>query len=272
MLQQVFQLAQQGRLKDASELIKQMVREKQDLKGTNINLAHILLLSCDWDYINALLPPETNTLTTSGHLNSIAQSRPLNGMKVPIPWFTYPAIDFLHTHMNANWKVFEWGSGNSTLWWANQVKSVIAVEDNAEWYSEVVTQMPENAQVLNKKDHDYYTAITEYPQKHFDIIVIDGSSRNECAEHATPYLNEDGLLIFDNSDSDEFIPSAQMLNEQGFYKIDFWGLIPSYLYKNCTTIYFKNPEFLKKNCAPYHHDSPVGISCYQATAKHKPLS
>jgi tetratricopeptide (TPR) repeat protein len=48
--------------------------------------------------------------------------------------------------------------------------------------------------------------------------------------------------------------------------LDFWGLIPSHIYKNCTSILLKNSGILQSlSGLPSEHRSSVGISCGQAT-------
>lgn len=47
-----------------------------------------------------------------------------------IPRYAYPTTEYL---MHLNFKelsVFEYGSGNSTLWWAQKAKSIISVEND----------------------------------------------------------------------------------------------------------------------------------------------
>ena len=60
--------------------------------------------------------------------------------------------------------------------------------------------------------------------------MIDGSHRNECAKVCVEILATDGFVIFDNLDSREFDESMSYFN-QGFFRIDFLGLIPSYIQK-----------------------------------------
>ena len=264
MIEEIFKQAQTGKLKEAAELIRKLVDQGEDLKGTHVNLAHILFLAADWSYIDRLLPRNTNTFSKSGHLKSIASRRPINDEADPVPWFTYPAIDFLDGIVSKEWVVFEWGSGNSTLWWSSRVHTIVAVEDNSNWYDEVSKKLPNNAKMLNKEGDDYCKTIAHFPENAFNVIVVDGSQRNRCLKIAIPYLKEDGILIFDNSDGKDYIESSNYLNSLDFYRIDFWGLIPSYLYKNCTTIYFKNPKILSSRKAQYNHRSSVGTSCFQA--------
>ena len=268
-IDKIVELTNAGKLSDAVTMIHQLVDRNEDLKGANIALAHILLLAGDWQYINRLLPENTNTLMTSGFISSIGMGRPVNALGQPVPWFTYPAIDFLDGIVEKEWSVFEWGSGNSTLWWADRVASVVAVEDDADWYEEVIKQVPSKVQLLKKTEADYYSAITDFPANSFDVIVVDGSSRNDCARFALSRLKENGILIFDNSDNIKFSESSTMLKDLGFYRIDFWGLIPSYLYKNCTSLYFRDTEFLKNYGTPCEHSSSVGLSCSQAMEQNK---
>tara|TARA_Y100000588_G_scaffold320869_1_gene351714 strand:- start:325 stop:1140 length:816 start_codon:yes stop_codon:yes gene_type:complete len=264
MIKEIFKLASLGKYKDAAKLIRSLIDNKEDISGAGVNFAHILLLAADWNYIEALLPKNTNTFSRSGHLLSVSTMRPMNGEGKPIPWFTYPAIDFLDRIALPGWQVFEWGSGNSTLWWASKTESVIAVEDNESWHDEIKRQLPQNATILKRSDEAYFKAICDYPKEHFDAVIVDGSTRNECAVRAIPHLKPNGILIFDNSDSREYAESTETMKENGFYRIDFWGLIPSYLYKNCTSMYFKDPAFLREYQAPCQHNSSIGVSCFQA--------
>jgi hypothetical protein len=54
-----------------------------------------------------------------------------------IPWFTYPAISFLKTVIRPRWRVFEYGAGGSTAWWAKQVATLVSVEHDPEWAAHV---------------------------------------------------------------------------------------------------------------------------------------
>jgi len=63
----------------------------------------------------------------------------------PIPWYTYPAISFLTRIIRPEFKVFEYGCGNSTLWWAQMVNHVYSVEHNRGWYEEIRKKVPTNA-------------------------------------------------------------------------------------------------------------------------------
>ena len=52
----------------------------------------------------------------------------------PIPWYTYPAIEYLAQFDYSDKKIFEYGCGNSSLFWAARAESVTSIEDNPEWF------------------------------------------------------------------------------------------------------------------------------------------
>jgi hypothetical protein len=54
--------------------------------------------------------------------------------------------------------------------------------------------------------------IDKYPDCTFDIIIVDGRSRNHCIDHAIQKLKSGGSLILDNAERDEYIPGCQILD------------------------------------------------------------
>src|SRR5207253_3435163 len=62
-------------------------------------------------------------------------------VELELPWFSYAAIDFLQSYLRSEMQVFEFGSGGSTLFFAQQCKSVTSVEDNAHWCEIVAARL-----------------------------------------------------------------------------------------------------------------------------------
>ena len=138
--------------------------------------------------------------------------------------------------------VFEYGSGNSTLFFAQRVKEIISVETNKEWYEKIKLKMPSNAKIiLYEKDKSdiSYSKVLESFNKKYDVIIIDAIERNEVLMNATNYLNEGGVIILDNSDRIEYQNSINELISFHFNKIDLWGIQAAYLNKTCTTVFYK---------------------------------
>lgn len=264
LLRQIYQLSNEGKLAEAADLTRTLVATGESLQGHHIRLATLVILATDWSLASSLLPRDTNFLQKSGWLHSLATGRPLNESNQPIPWFTYPAIDFLDGLVRPEWKVFEWGCGNSTLWWSARTAEVTAIEDNPDWHREISRQIPARVHLHLKTEQEYIEAILAYPDQTFDVVVVDGSHRNECSFHAINKVKPSGIIIFDNADAVEFRPGQVFLQKAGFTRLDFWGLIPSYPYKNCTSIHCRSLLQLQPKEFPSDHQSSVGISCFQA--------
>ncbi len=258
----------QGKYREAINCYKKAISCNPELIrfGIPINIAHSIILSTDWKEICQNLPKDINYLETSGWLNSLKVNKPINQELKPVPWYTYPAIEFLENKLDKTFQVFEFGSGNSTLWFSERVCHIVSVENDLKWFSYLEKKLPSNVELYLVEEEDRYAAqILKYPEKSFDIIVIDGINRNKCAELALNALKEDGLIVFDNTDNSSFDEGVKYLSEQGFKRIDFYGLVPSYTYKNCTSILFRDDKFLLKGELPSQKQSCLGKSCFQIT-------
>ncbi|MDB9488969.1 class I SAM-dependent methyltransferase [Dolichospermum circinale CS-534/05] len=253
---------------EAIELFKQAIIENPQFTQTGlIPLAHSLILATDWEEISRNLPPGINYLQTSGWLNSLYSGKPLNQEAKPIPWYTYPAIEFIENKIYSDFRVFEYGSGNSSLWWSKRVTQVISIENDANWFNYIKENMPSNVELYLIEDNlEYAAAILQYEDHLFDVIIVDGSNRNQCAEFAISKVKDQGFIIFDNTDDHRHAEGVKKLLDSGFMKIDFYGMIPSYLYKNCTSIFFKDVSLLSRGGLPSEKRSCLGRSCFQITS------
>jgi glycosyltransferase involved in cell wall biosynthesis/SAM-dependent methyltransferase len=250
----------------AAQIYNELLQETPELakQGLGIRLAHALILSLDWQQVSANIIKGTNYLDVSGWLNSLFQGKPINRENKPIPWYTYPAIEFIEDKIESNFKVFEFGSGNSTLWWAEKVNEVISIESDGSWFNLINQQMPSNVQLhLESDEQKYADFISQYPDRYFDLIVIDGANRNSCLNNSLNKLKDDGWLIFDNTDDHRYDRSLKILASNGYKRIDFWGLIPTYTYKNCTSIFFRSTQILETSSLPSEKKSSLGESCLQ---------
>lgn len=157
----------------------------------------------------------------------------------PIPWYTYPAIEFLREFDFSSMRVFEFGTGNSTFWWAERANSVEAVEHNREWYEKWKSRYPGNVKVhFHSNKNNYTTALTGQ----YDIIVIDGDWRDLCAETALNHISNDGIIILDDAQRvqhfDEYKTALKLLrNDPRFLQIDFYGFTPIATHTKITTLF-----------------------------------
>ena len=82
----------------------------------------------------------------------------------------------------------------------------------------------------------YYNAIFEDGKK-YDIIVVDGKRRADCARTALKALNQGGIIILDDSDrintSKEYADAVASLKNGNLIQVDFYGFCPmNVLYQN----------------------------------------
>jgi putative methyltransferase (TIGR04325 family) len=258
----------QGKFKEARELYKKALADNPDLihTGISITLAHTIILSTDWNEVSKNLLPDINYLESSGWLNSLLAGKPINKESKPIPWYTYPAIEFIEDKLRIDFRVFEYGSGQSTFWWAQRVAQVVSVENDTNWFLSIQNNLPKNVKLSCIEEASQYSAeILNYPDDYFDVIIIDGINRNACTKTCVNKLKNTGFIIFDNTDNKDYDEGVTFLDNKGFKRIDFYGLISSYTYKNCTSIFFINNEFLSQNNLPSNKQSCLGWSCFQIT-------
>jgi hypothetical protein len=173
-----------------------------------------------------------------GHwLNSLKPGH--SPLEDQFPWIVYEAVAWLKSYLRQDMRVFEWGSGGSTLFIAKRVKSVISVEHDSGWYGQVDKKIHEagfdNIQyelIVPKKSEqfdtfyassderfwgysfsDYAQAIDFHTINSFDLVVVDGRARLGCIKHAISRVRPGGYLLLDNSERIEYALGKQLLIE-----------------------------------------------------------
>lgn len=160
----------------------------------------------------------------------------------PIPWYTYPAIEYLSQLDFSDKEIFEFGCGNSSLFWANRAKQVTSIEDNPQWFEKWKQEFhQENLDVRWRDEGEgYYNAIFE-DNKKYDVIIVDGKRRTDCARTALERLNTGGMIILDDSDrintSQEYIDAVNNLKKGNLIQIDFYGFCPMNNYTKTTSLF-----------------------------------
>ena len=62
------------------------------------------------------------------------EHKPINMNREELPWFTFPAIEYLSQIDLTQFKIYEWGSGNSSKYFARRCHSIVSIESDKEWY------------------------------------------------------------------------------------------------------------------------------------------
>ena len=183
----------------------------------------------------------------SGHLLSSIKTKAVDKSGKPLPWYTYPAIEFLTSKNFRDRSVLEFGAGQSTLWWAERSNRVIAFEDDVEWYNAVTERSPANVSVV-LTDRAASAVESHCLDELFDVIVIDGLNRLTCATKSVALHKKGGAIILDNSEGywglDGEFPILDLFRAEGFSRIDFYGYAPGVILPACTSLFFKGDCFL----------------------------
>jgi hypothetical protein len=156
-------------------------------------------------------------------------------LEEPSPWITFSAIDFVKNWLQQrkDIRIFEYGSGGSTLFWGKYASLVVSIEHDQKWYTLMKRYLNSNSvydyrfrppekingditlqlersdpnnystddlELKNFTFQNYVTQIDCFPDCYFDIILIDGRSRPACIVHSLLKVKEGGLIIVDNAD------------------------------------------------------------------------
>jgi hypothetical protein len=190
----------------------------------------------------------------TGHWKSSIRTAAQAADGTPLPWYTYPAIDFLAQRDFAGKNVLEFGGGQSTLWWSVRAHSVLTIEEDPVWFARLRPRVGSNV-CLHHIAVDHLTrsvdpikeVLDANDVRSFDVIVIDGHLRRELTTLAFDYLNGWGALIFDNSEGYGFYEETRMRNCN---RIDFFGFAPGVSLRHCTSLIFLNDCFLLRPDIP----------------------
>lgn len=194
-------------------------------------------------YVQLMLLSE---LKDSGWFRSFKTKQSVDKDGNPLPWNAYPYIYFVEGRLKKHFDIFEYGSGNSTLWYAKRAGTVKSVENDKAWFELVSGRMPQNVKVVYQEleyNGEYSREVLK-EDKRYHIIIIDGRDRVNCVKHSLNKLTEDGIIVFDNADLKDYTEGIELLKSSGFKRLDFFGMSPVTAHKNCTSIFYKQNNCL----------------------------
>ena len=182
-----------------------------------------------------------------GYLNSIGwftafdQKQAVDGKGKALPWVTYSFIDFIKERIAKTQHIFEYGSGSSTIFYAERAGKVTSVEHDKGWFDKVKGTSPVNAEMIFCELHrdGEYARKAMLLDKKFDIIIVDGRDRVNCCKYSLEALSPDGVIILDDSEREVYQPARILLKENGFKEISFSGISPGLFYEKATSVFYK---------------------------------
>ena len=201
-------------------------------------------------FLRLLLRPrfarKLGTLATAGYLaetgwvRSVLRTEGSIDAEHALPWATFPYIAFIAPRLRPAMRVFEFGAGSSTLYYARRVAAVVAVEHDAEFHRRLQPFLPANARVqVEPPDSAAYLAAIAAAGADFDLVVVDGRDRVRCVAAALPCLAAGGVIVLDDAERADYAPAVAQLQQAGFRRLDFWGTAPGVVYTKSTAVFYR---------------------------------
>jgi hypothetical protein len=176
-------------------------------------------------------------------------------LDTPFPWMTFDAVHFVKDRLLPGARVFEYGSGGSTLFWLRTAALCVSIEHDPLWFNVVKKRvstsalidyrlvLPEPAEATagdaadpfcyqsNDREfqgytfHTYASQIDSFPNNYFDLVLVDGRARPSCIMHSAPKIKMGGLLIVDNADREYYTQMTRCFIGD-FSRFEFRGVGP----------------------------------------------
>ena len=131
------------------------------------------------------------------------------------PWIHESVTEMLLSKITKDTKLLEFGSGNSTVFFSNLTNNITSIEHDKKWYNNIKPQLNSNVKYILAEvnyiskppiDKKFYNCDTiekllneDIPDEYYDIIIIDGIHRVNCAYGSINKLKKGGILILDDS-------------------------------------------------------------------------
>lgn len=105
-------------------------------------------------------------------------------MELGLPWWSQSAIEELEKHLDHNHRVFEWGSGGSSIFLAKRYKDLTTIEYDPKWFEQAekilkqqeATNSRLHLREINLESEEAFlgSSYAKALQSTYDIIIIDG--------------------------------------------------------------------------------------------------
>ncbi|WP_170463983.1 hypothetical protein [Ruegeria arenilitoris] len=181
---------------------------------------------------------------TYGQYDSMENWDCRDGEGREIPWYTYPAIEYLDSFDLNGIRVLEYGSGNSSIFYLNAGAEVTSIENDKGWFDKISASLADKPYFTYFFEQDEAQYVERDEIQNADIVVIDGRYRNACARFMRKRLQQKRIdpvmIVFDNSDRHP--DCIALLDEAtGWNRCDFNGFGPINSYTWTTSVYL-NPS------------------------------
>ena len=153
------------------------------------------------------------------------------------PYLNDNVVERLGKLVQPDFKVFEFGTGGSTIWFANRVAELVSVEHDPTWFEilsrgfvEDFGEVPAHVTLimaspktirrglsLNLKKWpipEFAQRIRSFPNDYFDLILVDGHEpRGRCLLNSKDKVKVGGTIVLDDSQREDYLPAIKELSD-----------------------------------------------------------
>ncbi|WP_187365178.1 class I SAM-dependent methyltransferase [Cellulosimicrobium cellulans] len=199
--------------------------------------------------------------SVAGHLRTLFAIHDVEDLvALDQPWWTYGAIEAVEEHLGSlggAGRVFEYGSGASSVWLGRRAAEVHSVEHHA-GFADVMRRVlgeagltgtvtlhevgpdddpdprvPSGRRGEQGRDYARYVAAIDAVPGDFDLVVVDGRARVACLQAAARRLAPGGIVLFDDTQRPRY---AAGLAGSGMQVQRYRGWVPSLPYPRETSV------------------------------------
>jgi hypothetical protein len=180
--------------------------------------------------------------------------------RIDVPWWSYRAIDVVETWLATRAtlaRVFEFGTGASTVWLAQRSGELHSVEHDIGFATSFAPSLqqfdnvtlhvvppvpssdprtPSHVEAWSGHDFTSYVSTIAEVGGEFDLVVVDGRARPSCLEQAVHVLAPGGMVVFDNSRRRRY---RAAIEASGLHEQALRGLTPTLPYPEQTSLLYR---------------------------------
>lgn len=135
------------------------------------------------------------------------------GYRPAVPMISYRGRRLIAALIKPDSRMVEFGSGNSTAWFAARAGFILSIEDDPGWYAHVERVLAEraikNVRYELRSESDY-ADLSDIDDASLDFALVDGTDRAGCIHSVVPKLKPGAILYLDNSDKDMSRPDGDL--------------------------------------------------------------
>ncbi len=162
-----------------------------------------------------------------------------------LPWISYPCIKFFREALRPDHRVFEWGVGGSTVFFAGLGCQVSTVESSRHWGDVTMKRLRDEGTAdrvdLRVREKEDAESDDDYAQRFagevkeggpWDVVFVDGEEsgrlgRVACVEErARSDLSPDAMIVLDDASREQYEAAVPKLLD-GWSRTKFVGFGPA---------------------------------------------